>query len=75
MGGLFFQDPAQAYQLLIGVTDGRTRVLRDNPGCSSLAERLESRDPRFQMPPGSRLLDAELCTVMKWLAAGAPESP
>jgi cytochrome c551/c552 len=75
MGGLFFQNPAEAYQLLIGVTDGRARVLRDNPGCSLLAERLESRDRRFQMPPGTPLSDAELCTVMKWLAAGAPESP
>jgi cytochrome c551/c552 len=75
MGGLFFQDSAQAYQLLLGKTDGRARVIPDNPGCSLLAERLASSDPAFEMPPGARLSDAELCTVMKWLGAGAPSGP
>ncbi len=72
--GLYFQDPAQAYQLLLGMTDGRARVLPSNPGCSILAQRLESNDPAFRMPPGSGLTDAQLCDVVKWLAAGAPNN-
>src|SRR5258705_2596194 len=34
--GLYFQDAAQAYRLLIGMEDGRARVLPNNPGCSIL---------------------------------------
>lgn len=75
MGGLFFENAAQAYDLLLGMTDGRARILPNNPGCSLLAEKLESSDPAFQMPPGSPLSEPALCTIMKWLAAGAPNSP
>ena len=42
--GLYFEDPAQAYQLLLGKTDGRARVLPDDPGCSILAKRILSKD-------------------------------
>lgn len=73
-GGLFFEDQVQAYQLLLGKTDGKARVLPANPGCSILAQRIVSKDPAFRMPPGSQgLLDGEICTIVKWLAAGAPE--
>jgi hypothetical protein len=73
--GLYFQDASQAYQLLIGMADGRARVLPNNPGCSILAERLFSSDPAKRMPPGGGLSDAQLCDIAKWLAAGAPENP
>jgi hypothetical protein len=72
--GLSFVDQAESYQLLLGTMGGRARVLPDNPGCSILAERLESKDPAFRMPPGSGLTDAELCAVVKWLVAGAPNN-
>src|SRR5262249_19996875 len=58
--GLFFEDPAQAYRLLLGMADGRARVLPNDPGCSLLAERVESKDPNFRMPPGTGLMPAEL---------------
>jgi len=74
-GGLYFQDPAQAYQLLLGKTDGRARILPNNPGCSILAERLFAEDRTLRMPPGGGLSDAELCDFAKWLTAGAPENP
>jgi len=74
-GGLFFDDPAQAYQLLLGKTDGRARIVPSNPGCSLLAEKVASTDPLFRMPPGNGLSAAELCDVMQWLGAGAGESP
>ena len=75
MAGLYFQDPAQAYQLLLGMVDGRARILPNNPGCSILAERLFASDPARRMPPGGGLSDAQLCDFAKWLTAGAPENP
>ena len=74
-GGLYFQDPMQAYALLMGTSDGRARILPNNPGCSILAERLFAMDPAVRMPPGGGLSDAELCDFAKWLTAGAPENP
>ena len=73
-GGLYFQDPTQAYALLMG-SDGRARVLPNNPGCSILAERLFASDRAVRMPPGGGLDDATLCDFAKWLTAGAPENP
>jgi Planctomycete cytochrome C len=73
--GLYFEDPAQAYQLLLGKTDGRARVLPDDPGCSILAKRILSKDPAFRMPPGNvPLLDGEICDIVKWLADGAKDN-
>jgi hypothetical protein len=71
-GGLFFKDPLQAYDLLLGHSDGRARVLPEDPGCSILAQRLESTDRNFRMPPGDGLAAAELCDIVQWLGAGAP---
>jgi hypothetical protein len=73
--GLYFENPAQAYQLLLGMTDGRARVLPNDPGCSILAERILSKDPAFRMPPGDApLLDGEICDIVKWLADGAKDN-
>ena len=72
--GLSFQDSAEAYELLLGTRGGRARVLPDNPGCSILAQRLLSNDPGFRMPPGTGLTGPQLCSVVKWLAAGAPNN-
>jgi hypothetical protein len=72
MGGLVFEDRNTAYQLLLGMKDGRARVLPGNPACSLIMERLESTNPTFRMPPGSMpLSDPQLCTFVKWIASGA----
>ena len=61
--------------LLLGKTDGRARVLPDDPGCSILAKRILSKDPAFRMPPGNvPLLDGEICDIVKWLADGAKDN-
>lgn len=71
-GGLVFEDPDAAYELLLGKLDGRARVIPDDPACSLLVKRLESSDPAFRMPPGtSPLPAAERCTVIRWIAQGA----
>jgi len=73
-GGLYFVDSALAYQLLLGMgPDKRARVLPNNPGCSILAQRLESTVPNFRMPPGAGLTPPELCAVVQWMANGAPQ--
>jgi hypothetical protein len=72
MGGLAFVDEASSYDLLLGKTDGKPRVLPGDPGCGILAQRLKSTDPNFRMPRGNGLIDAELCDFELWLTAGAP---
>jgi hypothetical protein len=72
--GLSFQDQAESYQLLLGSKGGRARVVPANPGCSVLIERLEAPDPNLRMPPGMGLSDAQICDVVKWLVAGAPNN-
>jgi cytochrome c551/c552 len=72
--GLSFEDSAQAYQLLLGTMGGKARVLPDNPGCSLLAERILAKEPSLRMPPGAGLSDAQICDVVKWLVAGAPNN-
>jgi hypothetical protein len=72
MGGLVFEDEMSAYNLLLGMVDGRARVLPQNPGCSILLERLYASDPQLRMPPGSHPLSApELCTFVQWITRGA----
>jgi len=72
--GLYFVDSAMSYDLLLGMgPDRRARVLPNDPGCSILAERLESTDPNFRMPPGVGLSAPELCSFVQWMANGAPQ--
>ena len=74
MGGLVFEDPDAAYDLLLGKNGApHARVVPGNASCSLLMERLESNDPSFRMPRGDvPLAPAEICTIAKWIAAGAP---
>jgi hypothetical protein len=72
MGGLVFEDPDTAYDLLVGSTGGRARVLPGDPACSLVIERLESDDRAFRMPPGNDPLPApEICTIVQWISEGA----
>ena len=71
MGGLTYEDPDQAYDLLLGQVDGRARVLPGNPACSILIERLFASDPLRAMPPGAPLSAPERCAFVQWIAQGA----
>lgn len=73
MGGLVFANESQAYQLLLETspTFGVKRVIPGNPSCSLVVEKLESSDPKFQMPPGAPLSAEERCSIEQWIANGA----
>jgi cytochrome c len=70
-GGLVFEDAGAAYALLLGTQGGKKRVLPGDPSCSLIVEKLESTDPKFQMPPGNPLLPSERCDFVQWIAQGA----
>lgn len=70
--GLILSDFDTAYDSLLGLDEaGRARVIPGDPECSVLEQRLESNDPNFVMPVGSKLADGELCAIRKWIANGA----
>lgn len=74
MGGLVYEDPDEAYRLLLGQMApkvGDAKVLPGDAACSELVERIESANVSFQMPPGKPLLAAERCAIEQWIAAGA----
>jgi hypothetical protein len=70
-GGLFFTTADSAYALLLGEVGGRPRVIRGNPSCSLLVERLAASDPSQLMPPGAELSPAEQCSITQWISNGA----
>lgn len=73
MGGLVFEDEADAHALLTGARGGRSRVVPGDPSCSVLLQRLTAPEPGERMPPGpTPLLDSELCTIQRWIEEGAP---
>ncbi len=70
--GLVLEEIEPAYKLLLGMTDGRARVVPGDPACSLVVERLESGDPTFRMPPSSQPLSAaERCNFTLWIKDGA----
>jgi hypothetical protein len=69
--GLVFENEDDAYRLLLAPPGARARVLPGDASCSILMKRLTSRDPDYEMPPGERLSDGELCAISRWVAAGA----
>jgi hypothetical protein len=72
-GGLPLSEPDTAYRALLGELDGRARVIRGDPECSILVERLESSDPGFRMPVGTSPLPENVrCAIRQWIAMGAP---
>jgi len=72
MGGLFFEDQTTSYQLLLGMIDGRARVVPGDSRCSLLLEKLQATDSSLRMPPGPEPLSTPaLCTFSKWIAGGA----
>jgi hypothetical protein len=74
MGGLVLATADEAYDALLGLKGGTKHVLPNDPKCSPLMVRLESRDPNFQMPRGSRLTEPELCDFVQWIKKGAQKN-
>jgi hypothetical protein len=50
-------------------------VVPGKPEASVLAHRMQSRDPRIQMPPlGTRLADAEgIALIRRWIGTVSPQ--
>ncbi|MCS6915949.1 MAG: c-type cytochrome domain-containing protein [Myxococcales bacterium] len=71
-GGLVFAEAESSYQRLLGQTGRPALVQPGQAGCSPLVQRLESTDPRRQMPPGAPLPVAERCAIVQWIERGAP---
>jgi hypothetical protein len=69
--GLFFADMNEALALLLEDRDDATFVDPDSPGCSQLVARLKTDDADRRMPPGTMLLDTEICSIVQWVANGA----
>jgi hypothetical protein len=74
MGGLVLANADDTYDTLLGSKGGTKRVVPNDPACSPLMVRLESHDPNFQMPRGSRLSEAALCDFVQWIKAGAQKN-
>jgi hypothetical protein len=71
-GGLVLDDPDVAYEELLGISDGRARVVPGDPECSILVQRIESNDPSFRMPSrAARLPEGVRCAIRQWIANGA----
>lgn len=70
-GGMAFVSADQAYQMLMGDIDDRKRVLPGDPSCSLLIARIAAPEDEDVMPPGSRLPDNEVCSIIQWVEAGA----
>ncbi len=69
--GLSFATEDAAYANLIS----RDYVVPNNPGCSEMIVRVESIGASYQMPqgPASSALDpGDRCSLVRWVAAGAP---
>jgi hypothetical protein len=74
MGGLVLGNADDTYDALLGLKGGTKHIVASDAACSPLMVRLESRDPNFQMPRGSRFSEAELCDFVKWIQAGAQKN-
>jgi hypothetical protein len=70
-GGLGYTDEQSAYDLLLGTTDGRARVVPFDVECSLIVKRIESTRASKVMPPGDPLSAAERCAIEQWIGNGA----
>jgi len=66
-GGLDLSLADIAYEQLLE----RQRVVPNDPSCSTIIQRMHHEDPAKLMPPGARLSAEEICSVQKWIEAGA----
>ncbi len=47
------------------------RITPSKPECSVVVDRLYSTETGYAMPPGAQLSEAERCSIVQWIAAGA----
>lgn len=66
-GELSLANPAAAHGALL---DGH--VTPGDPGCSEVIVRTSAPGKDYEMPPGITLSAAERCSLILWVAAGAP---
>jgi hypothetical protein len=66
-GGLAFTSQDAAYDAL-----ENGRVEAGDASCSLIVERIAATDDADVMPPGSPLSEAERCSIIQWIEAGAP---
>jgi len=66
-GGMTFETEQKAYDALLA-----GRVMPSNPACSKIVVRTSSPGAPYQMPPGDPLSEAERCSLIQWVQAGAP---
>jgi hypothetical protein len=66
-GRMSLADLQTAYTSLL---DGR--VVPGDPGCSEMIVRTDAPGKDYQMPPGMALSAPERCSLIQWVAAGAP---
>jgi len=66
-GEMSLATPEAAHASLL---DGR--VTPGDPGCSEIIVRTAAPGKSYQMPPGIDLGAAERCSLIQWVAAGAP---
>ena len=72
MAGLVFSSQQESYDLLLGNTDGRVRVVAGDPDASLLMQRLECSSPSPRMPLNSDPLAANVrCAIAQWIKNGA----
>lgn len=69
--GLQFSDADAAYSLLVEDLGDATFVRPGDASCGVLTVRLRTDDDALRMPTGSMLAPTEICSVLKWIDAGA----
>ena len=71
-GGLTFDSPRSSYAALLDTSRSWRLVAPGDPECSKVVYRIASHDLGEVMPPGRPLSAAEQCTIVTWIARGAP---
>jgi hypothetical protein len=67
VGGMSLVNPSTAYTSLL---DGRVKA--GDASCSEIIVRTNAPGKDYQMPPGITLGEPERCSLIQWVAAGAP---
>jgi mono/diheme cytochrome c family protein len=66
---------ASSYEKVMTTGDNAPVVISGDPDGSLLAQKLlDTQTIGAEMPPGSKLPDAEIQLILDWIAAGAPEN-
>lgn len=70
--GLVFASEQESYDLLLGHTGSRPRVIPGDPDASLLLQRIECSSPLPRMPLNSDPLPASVrCAITQWIENGA----